>query len=70
MLEVRLRPRLRWIRRKARQLWAGESGAHTLEYVLLIAAIVLPGYIFIRLLLATLLGHYNLVTTVNSLPFP
>jgi len=70
VLDLRLRVRLRLLRRKARCWWADETGAHALEWTLLIAAIALPGFIILRLLLATLLGHYNLVTTVNSLPFP
>lgn len=60
-----------WARRLRDKLPpAAERGATTLEYVLLMAAIVLPGYFVIRLGLATLFAHYRMVTTMNGLPLP
>ncbi len=47
-----------------------EAGATTLEWALLLAAIGLPSYYIFQLALATLVGHYQLITTVNALPFP
>ena len=47
-----------------------QQGATMLEWTLLLAAIALPSYFIIRIALAALVGHYQLVTTVNSLPFP
>lgn len=46
------------------------AGATMLEWALLLAAIALPSYFIIRLALAALVGHYRLVTTINSLPLP
>jgi len=65
---------LRRARRRA-AVWIGrrhrdQRGATMLEWTLLLAAIALPSYFIIRLALAALVGHYRLVTTVNSLPFP
>ena len=46
------------------------AGATTLEWTLLLAAIALPSYFIIRLALDALVGHYQMVTTINALPFP
>ena len=53
-----------------RALLRDESGATTLEWALLLAAIGLPSYFIFQLALATLVGHYQLITTINALPFP
>jgi len=37
---------------------------------LLLAAIAIPSYWIIRLALAVLVGHYQMMTTLNGLPFP
>lgn len=47
-----------------------ESGAVTLEWALLLAAIALPSWYIIKLCLQTLIGHYQMMTMLNSLPFP
>lgn len=47
-----------------------DQGATMLEWSLLLAAIVLPALVIIREGLATLAGHYGLVTTMNQMPFP
>ena len=41
-----------------------------LEWTLLLAAIALPSYWTIKLALATLIGYYQMMTTLNALPFP
>ena len=41
-----------------------------LEWTLLLAAIALPSYLIILLGLKVLFAHYQLVTTLNGLPFP
>lgn len=41
-----------------------------LEWCLLLAAVVIPVWVIIRIGLATLAGHYGLVTTINQMPFP
>ena len=53
-----------------RQLRHGERGATMLEWVLLLAAVALPSYFIIQLGLQTVFGHYQLITTINGLPFP
>ena len=47
-----------------------ETGATTLEWTLLLAAIAVPSYWIIQLALSALVGHYRMLTTINSLPFP
>lgn len=46
------------------------SGATTLEWVLLLAAIGLPAYWIISMALAALIGHYHMITTLIHLPVP
>ncbi|MGB0766250.1 MAG: Flp family type IVb pilin [Phycisphaeraceae bacterium] len=46
-----------------------DRGATMLEWCLLLAAVVLPAWVLIRLGLQTLAGHYGLVTTMNQMPF-
>jgi hypothetical protein len=41
-----------------------------LEWTLLMGAIALPGYFIIKMALAVLIAHYQMVTTLNALPFP
>lgn len=47
-----------------------DRGATMLEWCLLLAAVVIPAWVIIRLGLQTLAGHYGLVTTINQMPFP
>lgn len=47
-----------------------QEGATTLEWALLLAAIGLPSYWLIQLALNVLVGHYQMMTTLNALPFP
>ena len=47
-----------------------DRGATMLEWCLLLAAVVLPAWVIIRIGLNTLAGHYGLVTTMNQMPFP
>lgn len=47
-----------------------EQGATTLEWALLLAAIALPSYWLMQLALNVLVGHYQMMTTLNALPFP
>jgi len=52
------------------RLLRDQAGQATVEYALLIGAIVLPSmYIFMRLL-ATLGKMFQMVTFMHSLPFP
>lgn len=56
--------------RKQKSLWQDESAATSLEWTLLLAAVALPGYVTVRLALSALVGHYEMMTTINALPFP
>ncbi len=49
---------------------AEQIGATTLEYTLLLAAIAVPSYWISRAAMDALVGHYQLMTTLNGLPFP
>ncbi len=58
------------LRRLMGALARDEHGQTMLEYVMLLAAVVLPAtYLFLRLL-ATLRNMYEFVTLTTSLPFP
>ncbi|MCX5660532.1 MAG: hypothetical protein NTW19_12535 [Planctomycetota bacterium] len=47
-----------------------QRGGTTLEWAMLLLWIVLASYVLIRLSLYIITGHFGMVTTVNSLPFP
>jgi Flp pilus assembly pilin Flp len=51
-------------------LLRNESGATTLEWALLLAAVVLPSYFILQTALATVVEYYRMMTTLNALPFP
>ena len=53
-----------------RRLAGDQSGATTLEWALLLAALAIPSYVIITMALETLLGHYRMMTVLNGLPFP
>jgi Flp pilus assembly pilin Flp len=58
------------MRRRWSSLWSDQSGQATIEYALLIAAVVLP-VMSIFLLLIKILGNiFGMVTFMLSLPFP
>jgi Flp pilus assembly pilin Flp len=62
-----------WIRRQRmelRRLIKGRSGAAAFEWVLLLVAIAIPAYYIIVLALDLLTAHYEMITTLNGLPFP
>jgi hypothetical protein len=51
-------------------LMRDETGAVTLEWALLLCAIALPSWYIIKMCLVALIGHYQMMTMLNSLPFP
>jgi hypothetical protein len=59
----------RW-RRLRRRLVADESGATTLEWALLLAAIGIPSFFIMLVALNILVEHYRMLGMLNSLPFP
>lgn len=64
-IRLRLRRLGRWT-----ALVRDERGATALEWTLLLAAIAIPSYVVVRLGVQTLIGHYQMITTLNALPFP
>ena len=58
-----------WQRRLRRRL-RDDRGATMLEWVLLLAAIALPSYVIILVMLDVLAGYYQMISTLNGLPFP
>ncbi len=52
------------------QSLADESGATTLEWALLLAAVAIPSYWLIQIALAYLIDLYRMQATLNALPFP
>jgi hypothetical protein len=53
-----------------RKLWREQTGATTLEYGLLLAAIALPSYVIFKFALKILVYQYGMIVQLNSLPFP
>ncbi|MCE9592522.1 MAG: hypothetical protein K8S99_18600 [Planctomycetes bacterium] len=51
-------------------LIADEEGATSLEWALLLAAIALPSYYIIRMLLNIVAELYRMNTSLNAVPFP
>ena len=49
---------------------ADDQGTTTLEWALLLAGVGLPSMYIFTLLLQLLVAHYQLTTTINSLPLP
>ena len=47
-----------------------ERGATSLEWALLLAGIGVPSFYVIRACIDALVGHYQMMTMINSLPFP
>lgn len=47
-----------------------QQAATTLEYVLLLAALVLPAYWIFAMALDALVGYYRAMVALNSLPLP
>lgn len=58
------------LRRALRQLARNQHGGTTLEWALLMGVIAIPSYYIIQAALSALVAHYQMVTTLNGLPFP
>lgn len=56
--------------RDLQELAGDENGATTLEWTLLLAAIALPSWLIIRIVLATLVAYYQMSVTLLGLPTP
>ncbi|MHC4986141.1 MAG: hypothetical protein ACYTFO_08305 [Planctomycetota bacterium] len=56
--------------RRIRRFWLDQRGQATLEYALMLAAVVLPLMMVFRRLLQALADMFALVTLLLSLPFP
>ncbi|MFW6059127.1 MAG: Flp family type IVb pilin [Phycisphaeraceae bacterium] len=53
-----------------KRLHRDQQGQTALEWTLLLGVIAIPSYLIVRLGVATLIAHYQMVTTLNGLPFP
>jgi len=53
-----------------RLVMADETGEATIEWALVLAAIVLPMFFIFRICLDLLVAHYQMVTFMETLPFP
>ena len=58
------------ISRRITRFWLDQRGQATLEYALMLAAVVLPLMMVFRRLLQALSDMFALVTLMLSLPFP
>ncbi len=56
--------------RQLHQLLIDQRGQTMLETTLLLAVIAIPSYLVVRMGVETLIAHYEMVTTLNGLPFP
>ena len=57
-------------RRALCQFARNQQGGTTLEWALLLGVIAIPSYYIIQIALSTLVAHYQMITTLNGLPFP
>jgi len=53
-----------------RRLACNQQGGTTLEWALLLGVIAIPSYYIIQVALSALVAHYQMITTLNALPFP
>ena len=58
------------LKRSLRRRAQDQQGATTLEWALLLGVIAFPSYYIIQAALSALVAHYQMVTTLNALPFP
>lgn len=58
------------LKRFLRKLAHDQQGATTLEWALLLGVIAIPSYYIIQAALSALVAHYQMITTLNALPFP
>lgn len=70
MLTVKLAGRLQRLKSRLARRVKNERGATMLEWVLLLAVIGLPSFFIINVALYALIGNYQMMTTLNALPFP
>ncbi len=51
--------------------WASDArGQMTVEWALVLAAVALPMYFILRMLTGVLVAHFQMVTLLETLPFP
>ena len=63
-------PQATRLARKLRKLLANQRGANSIEWALLLGVIAIPSYYLIQAALNALVLHYQMITTLNALPFP
>lgn len=52
------------------RLWTDPCGATSLEWALLLAAVAVPTYWLMAMGIDLMIGYYQMMTTLNALPFP
>lgn len=52
------------------KIFHDQRGANSIEWALLLGAIAIPSYFIIQAALNALVLHYQMITTLNALPFP
>ena len=60
----------RAIRNRLRRLTVEEGGQMTIDWALVMAAVALPFVVILRVCLAIIVAHFQMVTFLQSLPFP
>lgn len=58
------------IRLLAARLGRDQTGLMTLEWTLIMVTVVLPCYYLMKVLLELLIAHYQMVSFLQTLPFP
>ncbi len=56
--------------RTSRRLAVQEDGQVTIEWAMVMAAVALPFLLIFRVCLAILVAHFQMVSFMQSLPFP
>jgi len=68
-IDVMKHVHLQRLKRKLKAL-RSQQGATMLEWVLLLGFIAIPSFLIMRVGMETLLGHFDLILTINAMPFP
>lgn len=53
-----------------RRLHGDQAGQVTLEWALILVVVVLPSFYLMRIFLGLLVDHWQMVTFLETLPFP
>ena len=65
-----MRGALQVVAHAARDAHRGQAGQMTIEWALVMAGVALPMYFVIRTCVDLLVAHFQMVTFMQTLPFP